>query len=367
MHKSSAWPLALIYTGLVLYASLYPFIDWRVQGIAPWSFLTAPLPRYWTWFDVWSNLVGYAPLGFLIALGALRNGRGVRAMGAAALAVTMCALLSFSMESLQTYLPARVPSNLDFALNSLGGMVGAMLAVGLERWDVLVRWSRFRARWFIRDARGALVLIALWPLALLFPAAVPLGLGQVVERVEAAISEALSNTPFLEWLPMREVDFQPLVPAAELACVTLGVLVPCLLGFCIIRDHWQRGVYALLTLVVALLASALSAALSYGPAHAWAWMTQPVQVGLLAALILLPLLVFLPRRASAALLLLALVVHLSLLNQAPASAYFSQTLQDWEQGQFIRFHGLAQWLGWIWPYAVLVYVVVLLSGHTREN
>jgi hypothetical protein len=48
-------------------------------------------------------------------------------------------------------------------------------------------------------------------------------------------------------------------------------------------------------------------------------------------------------------LLVALVVHLSVLNQAPASAYFADTLQAWEQGRFIRFHGLAQWLGWLWP------------------
>jgi hypothetical protein len=52
----------------------------------------------------------------------------------------------------------------------------------------------------------------------------------------------------------------------------------------------------------------------------------------------------LPRRASAAVLLLALAVHLSLLNQAPASAYFAQTLQTWEQGRFIRFMAWAS--GW---------------------
>jgi hypothetical protein len=28
-------------------------------------------------------------------------------------------------------------------------------------------------------------------------------------------------------------------------------------------------------------------------------------------------------------------------------------LQTWEQGRFIRFHGVAQWLGWLWPFAVL--------------
>jgi len=45
------------------------------------------------------------------------------------------------------------------------------------------------------------------------------------------------------------------------------------------------------------------------------------------------------------------------LNQAPESPYFAQTLQGWEQGRFIRFHGLAQWVGWLWPYAALVYAL----------
>ena len=36
-----------------------------------------------------------------------------------------------------------------------------------------------------------------------------------------------------------------------------------------------------------------------------------------------------PRRGCAAMLLLALVVHLSVLNQAPESAYFADTLQAW--------------------------------------
>ena len=74
----------------------------------------------------------------------------------------------------------------------------------------------------------------------------------------------------------------------------------------------------------------------------------------------------LPRRACAVLLLLMLVVHLSILNQAPMNAYFSQTLQTWEQGRFIRFYGLGQWLGWLWPYATLAYVVVRLSRRERS-
>lgn len=364
MHKTSAWPLALVYVGLIVYASLYPFADWRDRGVVPWDFLLAPWPQYWTGFDLMSNALGYAPLGFLLALAALRSGRGVHAVRHATLAALSLSLL---METLQVYLPARVPSNVDLALNGLGAWLGAVAATLLERLGALSRWNRFRARWFVPDARGALVLLALWPLALLFPAAVPLGLGQVFERLEAGLADLLQDSPFLEWLPVRELELQPLVPGAELACVTLGALIPCLLGYSVIRDRMRRLVFLVVVLATGIAASALSAALSYGPLHAWAWFELPVQVGYGLALVLAVLLVGVPARASASLMLLALGVFLSIINQAPTSAYFAQTLQTWEQGRFIRFHGLAQWLGWLWPYAALLYVLTRVWRQNPKN
>jgi hypothetical protein len=197
---------------------------------------------------------------------------------------------------------------------------------------------------------------------LLFPAAVPLGLGQVMERLEASLAEWLADTPFLQWLPVRDVELQPLVPGAELVCVALGALVPCLLAYSITRTVSQRAIAAAVLVGVGIGVTALSAALSWGPSHAWAWLSVPVRAGLAVALVVTVLLLPLPRRACAAVALLAVVVHVSVLNQAPASAYFAHTLQAWEQGRFIRFHGLAQWLGWLWPYATLAYVLVRVSG-----
>ena len=50
---------------------------------------------------------------------------------------------------------------------------------------------------------------------------------------------------------------------------------------------------------------------------------------------------------------------------AGAASLEPATLQAWEQGRFIRFNGLAQWLGWLWPYAVLVYVLLRVSRPER--
>lgn len=361
---TASWPLALATLCVIVYASLYPFTDWRDQGISPFRFLEAPLPKYWTGFDVAVNVAGYAPFGFLLALSALRNGRGKWAvMGT----VLLVALLSLSMETLQSYLPARIPSNVDWVLNSIGGLLGAGAAGLLQRFGVVDRWARFRARWFAQDARGALVLLMLWPVALLFPAPVPMGLGQIFERLEASLSEALVDTPFLEWLPVREIELQPLVPGVELLCVALGALIPCLLGYCVMRTAWRRAAFTGVVLLTGMAASALSAALSYGPEHAWAWLDLPVRSGLMLAVLMALMLLPVRRRGAAALALLALTTHLALLNQAPASAYFAQTLQTWEQGRFIRFHGTAQWLGWFWPYATLVYLLQRLAGRSAVN
>jgi hypothetical protein len=211
------------------------------------------------------------------------------------------------------------------------------------------------------------VLIALWPTALLFPAAVPFGLGQVLERLEAATELALLDTPFIDWLPTRDVPLESLSQGGQALCVVLGLLVPCLLGYCVIRHVGRRAVFAFGLLAVGVGVTALSAALSWGPAHAWVWLDEPVRVGVWAAGGAAVLLLLLPRRASAAVLLVTLVWHLALLNQAPTSVYFAQTLLQWEQGRFIRFYGLGQWLGWLWPYMALLYVLVRVSRRDTQT
>ncbi|WP_422822965.1 VanZ family protein [Variovorax humicola] len=366
-HKTTALPLTLAYAALIVYASLYPFSDWRDQGIAPWAYLTAPWPKYWTGFDLAINVMGYVPFGFLSALTVLRTRTGIGALGAVLRATLAGAAISFAMETLQSYLPVRVPSNVDLSLNSAGAFLGAVVAVGLERLGVIEYWHSARSKWFVEEPRGALVLLALWPIALLFPAAVTFGLGQVFERVEAGISELLMDTPFIDWMPVRQFELEPLVPGVELLCVMLGALVPCLLGLTVARSVPQRAFLLSMTLLAGIAASALSAALSYGPPHAWSWLSLPVQVGIAAAVVVGVPLLWAPRRLCGGLLILALVVHLSLLNQAPESAYFAQTLATWEQGRFIRFNGLAQWLGWLWPFATLGYVVQGLSRRGGQS
>ncbi len=354
-HKSAAWSLALVYALLIGYASLYPFAGWRDQGVDPLSFLVAPWPRYWTGFDVWSNLLGYAPLGCLLALGWLRTGQSAaRAVWGA---IGTGALLSLALEYLQIFLPARVPSNLDLALNGAGAAFGAAAGVLLERHHLLGRWRRLRDDWVASDARGTLLLLALWPWALLYPLAVPFALGQVLERVEETLAEWLAGSPYLEWLPLREIELQPLLPGFEWLCVTASALLPCLLAYTAIRAKAKRQLTAALLLATGFAATTLSATLSWGPATAWVWLTPPVLGGVCSAVMLAALCARLSARDCVWATVWLLLASIGLANQSPAGPYFAQTLQVWEQGRFIRFHGVVQWLGWCWPYLALLHLL----------
>lgn len=359
-HKqTSAWPLALASACVAIYASLYPFAGWRDQGLPPWAFLAAPWPRYWTGFDLMVNLLGYSVLGFLLALSVLR---GTDWRWPVSLATLAAAGLSLTLETLQAYLPARVPSNLDFALNASGAWLGALMADLLERLGLLQRWSDFRGRWFLDRTAGGRVLLALWPIALLFPVSIPLGLGQVMQRAEDGLGALLAGTPFLEWLPIRDVELQPLLPGAEMVCVALGLLAPILMGYSIVRQRWQRAAVLMAVASAAVLAGGLSSALSFGPEHAWAWLDRASRWGMWMGAGLALVLILVPERGALALCLLALAIQLTLLNQAAADPYFEQTRQVWEQGRFVRFNGLTKWLGWLWPFAALIYLLRRISG-----
>ena len=166
-HRSSASPLAWGVVALIVYASLYPFSGWQIPGVPLFNFLRLPWPRWWTWFDLIANLLGYLPLGALVFGARVRGGTRVRV--ALTQAVLAGAVLSFAMETLQNFLPQRVASNVDLGLNALGTVLGALLGAWVHARGGVDRWQAARDRWFIDRSAGALALLLLWPVGLLFP------------------------------------------------------------------------------------------------------------------------------------------------------------------------------------------------------
>ena len=83
---SSAFARAglLAYGLLIVYASWYPFTGWRDIGVSPLAYLLAPLPRYWTVFDLATNVVGYIPFGMFLVCSLYPRIRGAWAVALSA-------------------------------------------------------------------------------------------------------------------------------------------------------------------------------------------------------------------------------------------------------------------------------------------
>jgi VanZ family protein len=367
-HRSSASPLAWLYAVLIVYASLYPFVGWRVPGVSLLYYLTLPWPRWWTGFDLVSNLLGYLPLGALIFAALVRT--GTQSGPAMRLTVVAGTLLSLAMETLQNFLPQRVASNVDLALNAFGTLLGAAIALWLHRSGGLQSWQAARDRWFIARSAGGLVLLLLWPFGLLFPLPVPLGVGQVLVRVQELVTSVAQDTPAAPWFEAwadAETERAALSSGGEFALIALGLLAPCMVAFSVSRPGWRRLVLVLGAAVFGCLATTLSTALNFGPQHAWAWSTPQVLAALAFAVILAGLLSVVPPRAAAGLGLMALTALVVFVAQAPVDPFFAESLQGWEQGRFIRFHGAARWVGWLWPYAAMAYLLARLGARDEPS
>ncbi len=108
-------------------------------------------------------------------------------------------MLSFTLELLQNYLPQRVSSNLDLLLNAMGTALGVGIGLLLDTHGGIERWQMVRDRWFVARSAGGMALLLLWPIGLLFPTAVPFGLGHVLGRVQPVVAEMLQGTSAEGW------------------------------------------------------------------------------------------------------------------------------------------------------------------------
>lgn len=368
-HRSSATPLALAMAVLVVYASLYPFTGWRwPAGSRLADLLALPWPPWLTPLDEAFNFIGYLPLGLLSFIALVRS--GMRTAPALALSVLLAAALSYAAEVTQHLLPGRHPSLKDWLMNGLGAAAGALLAAAMHGLGWLRHWQRLRQRWFLRQSAGALALLTLWPLGMLFPSPVPWGLGQVGPRLREITVELVTDVPWAQGVGsalQAPTTLAPLGPLAERLTSMLGLLSPVLLAYAITRPGLHRLVLAVGAMALGFVAMTVSTLLNFGPAHAAAWLTPATVVAAtgaaIAALALLPL----STRLVQGLALVCLSAGLALVSQAPTDPYFAQNLQAWEQGRFVHLHGLAQWIGWLWPYVAIAWLLTQLARREGQS
>lgn len=354
------------YVLLALYASLYPFTGWVYRGVMPWAFVTAALPRYLPYSDFVLNILAYGPMGFLMVAALLPRLENVQAVLTGTLAASM---LSFVIEALQAFLPERVSSNMDWALNTLGALIGASVAaLFIPRLKAANALYTLRYRWFSPRASFGLLLLALWPLAQLYPQPVPFGNGNLL----GVLSDWASQQPapltadsgfnwaawVTGWQPggLTEPQQQTL---PVLACALIGALTAALA-----RPDAPRTLVSMVVLAAGVATTTLSVAMSYGPDHALTWL-HAINLGALATGALLAVaLSRLPPRWAAVAALVVVLLLLGLVNRLPNDPYYALNLQAWQQGRWIRFYGLAQWLGMAWPYMAAAYLVKRAAAPT---
>jgi VanZ family protein len=348
-HTRSS-PLArgacVVYALLLLYSGLAPWRGWRDLGVAAFAFLTAPVPRHLTNFDLVVNVLGYVPLGALVVLALHPRTRGVLA---ALMALVAGALLSGTIEALQTYLPSRVPSNIDLATNSLGALLGGLLAAPFA--SSLIdrgRLADLRLRWFERRPSVLLLLVSLWPLAQIAPEPMLFGSGDLREALGEGVS-ALGGT----WPALDPSEFGPAEFVLAEAFVVSAALLAVGLAFAsAMRSAAPRAALLVALLLAALAVKTLAHGTLFGPERAAAWLTPGAYGGLAIGMLALLAASAGPVHWRPRFALVALAAALVAVNIVPVNPYFLVNLQEWRQGVFLNFNELANWLSTLWPYAL---------------
>ncbi|OGB27646.1 MAG: hypothetical protein A3I66_07200 [Burkholderiales bacterium RIFCSPLOWO2_02_FULL_57_36] len=355
----------LVYALLIVYASWYPFAGWSDIGIAPLAFLHLPLPHYKTMFDLVTNVIAYIPFGVLLVFALYPR---IRHVWALLIAVTSGALLSVSMEAGQTFLPSRVASNLDFLTNVAGVCIGAVAGALLTRkFMERSRLRLLRRRWFSFEASRGLIVLALWPLAQIYPQAYLFGHGQLTPILSNWLSDWLSMPIDLGVYLRSETDLTVeqywLSETIITACGLTGAVLTLL---CLFRHRAPKGALVALMIAFAVMIKALSSALLFSPENAFVWLTPGAKGGVLIGAIMLAGLAFAPSVAQRRVAVLALVTSLAVVNAAPANPYFIATMQTWVQGKFLNFNGAAQFLSLLWPFITLWFLLHPVHRTKRD-
>lgn len=332
-HTPLLFYFSLGYAVLIIYASLYPLTGWQDSGISPFDFFFAGWPRYTTLFDLLINVAAYIPLGFFFAT-ALRP--RVAPRHAWWLAVLAAAALSFALEFTQNYLPSRVASNLDWAGNTCGALLGAVPGA---LWHRQLIDNLRHTHWpdHGQSVELGLVLLGLWLLTQLDPTTLLFGAGDLRSLLPLPNMQPFSAAGF--------VRIESLIAA--------NGLLAALLMASLIAPYHQRRLFPLLLLAVGLAAKSLAFALMTHPRAALAWVTPGGLMGSLAGGLLWFLALLLPLNWQRLLAAITLFAASVLVNLAPVNPYLENLQNTWNPGQFLNFHGLTHFVTLLWPYLAL--------------
>jgi VanZ family protein len=227
----------LLYAGLIIYGSLYPFSGWRVPDAS-----SGMVHLWWrehlSRSDVMTNFLSYIPFGYLVekTIGMRR-----RALVTLTIVVLMGMVLSVSIELLQVFLPSRVSSLADVFFNSCGtftGVIGARVMGGeAVPGRSVLSW---RARYFIPGRYGdmGLCVVGLWAFSQLVPLVPSLDIGNLKHGLKPL------------WLTLHDMsrfDFY------ETLGYTLNIAGGCTIASTLIKDKQHALFMSALFVAIVLL------------------------------------------------------------------------------------------------------------------
>lgn len=229
----------LSYVVLLLFGSLFPDSGgWRFPGETEASLFSPGWPRYSTRTDILTNLLAYFPLGILLARW-LAHGRNPFIVF---FITTVAGLaLSFTLESLQIFVPGRVSSKLDLLANTAGCFAGALIERSIGNYSFSGKKLFYlRHKWFLPGRLTDLGLLML-------------GMGLLSQLLPLVPSLAMvplfDGVPGLWYTLMDPTLFSPkLTTVYVLNLIALGL-------FASVLARAKRNRLALVMLLVALAIS----------------------------------------------------------------------------------------------------------------
>jgi hypothetical protein len=290
------------------------------------------------------------PLGFLAVLALARR---LSSPAAIALATLLALVTSATLEIVQNYLPDRVASNLDIAMNVLGAVVGAVAGHLGSPWIVERRGLfvlRDRLFWHGASIDLGLVLVALWLFTQLNPETLLFGNGDLRSLFGAAPPELHPAETFAR--------VEAAVAATNIVALAL------LLGLLVNAPVAARALFLVVVIVAALAVHALAYAALFTPQEMLAWLTPGAAIGLATGTVAALIAVALRPRWATTLCGVALMAATALVNLAPENPYLTQSLSAWPPGHFLNFNGLTRLVSALWPFAALTYVLAA-GGRPR--
>jgi VanZ family protein len=339
--------LLILYLCLVIYTSLTPFNFLLDSHVLPWSWLVAPTPRFIPLFDVITNIVGYLPFGFLMVFSLYPR---LLKWSAFLYTLFLGILVSGLLESLQTYLPTRIPSSIDWYSNTLGVLIGALFALPFSpQWLSGNKAARIRESIF-GEHQGFFLLFLLCPLAQIYPQNAWLGMGDFGLQMTRI-------SPFWNF-PLNNASQEILI--TSLATVSIGAVF--LFG---IRKNASplKLISGLLFFMVLL--KLLISQFQFGQTGASKWWSISVLVGLAIGLILTFFAYFLSRKSIWLFGMTSILGLIILVNILPHNPYFYNLLEQLPQGKMTHINGLFSWISIVWPFLAMMLLLKSRNSNLK--